>query len=426
MKGQIESARGGLRRARVKPAPWVLLCALSALLLGLTGCREWFDPPDTISLRQRHFRCRAVVVDLVTRQPVTVISGNPGPGVEPRIFFDGDWDGNGVEDEADVLVDWQRYLVHRLLPGSHFADRSWCVIPSEVSCERTRIALRGSERRRTAALPPGAPAACAGPPPPRLEISAPTGAIPADRYSFPDTAVGAASPPVTLTVTNRGGEPLRLSGVDFSIGADVPDFVKTADNCRPRPDELSAGRGRLMAPGEACTAEFAFRPQHRDGVPECGSATGESCRRLATVFATGFSEPDRRSFPPARLELSGRAPGGRLVVVEPAGGEVCFSASVPVIGWCTERRTIRVRNDGLGELAVSSAGILGGSGAGGFQQVAPTPALTPLAPGGTADFTVRFCNEGSSADGAFVINSSDPLRPTTVVTLVNPLRLRCP
>jgi hypothetical protein len=352
------------------------------------------------------------------------------PGAPAHDFFDNDWDGNGTRNSADALLDWKRYLAAHVLTSGDFAGRSWCVSPSDIIIYQDgTVSFNGTSGGPSPvppALPDGAPPECPAETGARLEVSAP-GFTPDGQLSFPDTAVGGASAPVTFTVTNPGTVPLRVNGVDFLGGADTPDFVKSADSCLPTSVEMASGRGHLLGVGGTCTFQMQFRPQHRDGVAECADAApDESCRRRATLFVNGEVDLSRNSLTPVNVGLSGRALGGHLVV-EPAG-EVCFSASVTVTGWCTEAHTIRLRNDGLGELTVTSAGIMGGSGAGGFQQLAPYPALPlRLAPGGPpAEFIVRFCNAGSGADSVFTINSSDSRRPTTTVTLVNPLRLRCP
>ncbi|HEX8283167.1 MAG TPA: choice-of-anchor D domain-containing protein [Pyrinomonadaceae bacterium] len=429
MSGQVLPSRGR-RAAGAGRTRWALLALLASLALAQAGC---LLTSETIYLRITHnnYVCRATLVDTATGEQRIVDSSmlaSTAPGAPARSFFDKDWDGNGRNEAADALLDWRRYLSAHVLTSTNFTGRSWCVRPSDISCERRgQISFNttaGGPDPRPPALPDGAPPECPSTVGARLEVGAP-GLTADDQLSFPDTAVGDASAPVTFTVTNPSTVPLRVNGVDFVGGADAPDFVKTADTCLPTPAEMTAGRGHLLGAGGGCTFQLQFRPQHRDGVAECAAASpDESCRRRASLFVTGEVNLDRTALAPVNVGLSGRAVGGRLVV-EPAG-EVCFAANVDSPG-CTEAHTIRVRNDGPGELTIYSAGITGGSGAGGFQQLAPYPAIPHrLGPGESADFIVRFCNEGSAADSAFTINSSDPRNPTVVVTLVNPLRLRCP
>ena len=426
LRSRSRRAAGGWRTR------WALLALLTSLTMGQLGCSLI---GETIYLRVffDNYVCRATLVDTAYGERRVVDSSmlaSTAPGAPDRSFIAKDWDGNGRREDADALLDWRRYLAAHVLTSRNFIGRSWCARPSDISCVRRgtvgfNTTAGSSVTAGPPALPAGAPAECPADAGGRLEVSAP-GLAPDGQFSFPDTAVGDVSAPVTFTVTNPSTVPLRVNGVALLPGAHVPDFVKSADTCQPTSMDIASMRGYFLGAGRSCTFQMQFRPQHRDGVPECADAApDESCRRSATLSVTGESNLERNALTPANVGLSGRALGGRLTV-EPSG-EVCFSASVPVTGWCTERRTIRLRNDGLGELTVSSAGIMGGSGAGGFQQLAPFPALPlRLAPGGTADFTVRFCNEGSAADSTFTINSSDHRSPTTTVTLVNPLGRRCP
>lgn len=406
---------------------WARLALLAALALAQAGC---LLTTEVIHRRRvyNNYVCRATLVDTDGGERRVVDSSmlaSTAPGAPARTFFDKDWDGNGTENEADVLLDWRRYLTASVLTSTNFTGRTWCVRPSDISCQRGgRFSFTGAE---PSALPEGAPMDCpVAPPDARLQVTAP-GLTADNQLSFPDTALGDTSAPVMFTVTNVSTVPLRVNAVDFLGVGDVPDFVKTDDLCLPTPAEMTAGRGHLLGVGGTCTFQLQFRPRHRDGVSVCAGGTpDESCRRRASLSVTGEVNLERSALTPVNVGVSGRAIGGRLVVAEPPGGEVCFTANVASPGSCTEWRTIRLRNDGPGELTVYSAGIVGGSGAGGFQQLAPAPTTLRLGPGETADFTVRFCNMGSDADGAFTINSSDPRNPTVRVTLANPLNRRCP
>ncbi|HEX8556754.1 MAG TPA: choice-of-anchor D domain-containing protein [Pyrinomonadaceae bacterium] len=430
MSGQVLPSRSG-KAAGAARARWAALPLLASLAAAQAGCLLTYE---TVRYRYvyNNYACRATLVDTGSGEQRIVDStmlASTAPGAPARSFFDKDWDGDGARAAADALLDWRRYLAAHVVNSTNFAGRTWCARPSDTSCERrgtvSFVGTSGGPDPTPPALPDGLPPECPSSAGSRLEVSAP-GLTADNRLSFPDTAVGDASAPVTFTVANAGPVPLRVNGVDFLGGADAPDFVKTADSCLPTPAEMAEGRGHLLGVGGTCAFQLQFRPRHRDGVPACSAASpDESCRRSATLFVTGEVDLERTALAPVNVGLSGRAIGGRLVV-EPAA-EVCFAASVPGVGNCTERQVIRVRNDGPGELTVYSAGVTGGSGAGGFQQLAPVPALPlRLAPGGSADFTVRFCNSGVDADGAFTVNSSDPASPTVVVTLVNPLRRRCP
>jgi Abnormal spindle-like microcephaly-assoc'd, ASPM-SPD-2-Hydin len=66
---------------------------------------------------------------------------------------------------------------------------------------------------------------------------------------FAPRAVGSTSPPQTLTITNTGDGPLKVSGARFT-GADPSDFELPADACL----------GAAIAPGAKCTLQVSFKP----------------------------------------------------------------------------------------------------------------------------------------------------------------------
>jgi hypothetical protein len=86
---------------------------------------------------------------------------------------------------------------------------------------------------------------------------------------------------------------------------------------------------------------------------------------------------------------------------------------------------LHIRNTSTGDLTLTSARLTRA----GNRFEAPMPFLMSftLPPGLPLDVSVRFCNVADDpTDGEFTINSSDVSHPTTVVTLVNPLRRTCP
>jgi len=124
---------------------------------------------------------------------------------------------------------------------------------------------------------------------------------------------------------------------------------------------------------------------------------------------------------PVSVGVSGRAIGGEIVT-EPT--EVCFPTA-PALGTCTPWQTLRIRNTSGGDLTLTSARL---TRTGNLFE-APMPFLMPftLPAGLPLDVNVRFCNVANDpTDGEFTVNSSSPVNPTTVVTLVNPLRRTCP
>ena len=368
------------------------------------------------------YKCKATLIDSTTGESRMVTSSmldRTAPGAPSRHFFDYDWDGDGTRSDADVRLDWRRYLVNAVITSPSFTGRSWCIRPSQTSCVRSSAVIYGTRPR----LPDGVLVDCEGPIEvlPQLEVTAP-GLAPDNQYSFPDTPISDASAPVTFTVSNRSTIPLRVNGVDFLGGTDAPDFAKSADACLPTAVELAQGRGHLLAPALSCTFQLQFQPQHRDGVAECGgSAPDESCRRHASLQVTGQTDTSARALAPVNLVTSGRAIGGGIVT-EP--GEICFSTA-PALGSCTATQTLRIRNTSTGDLTLTSARLTRA----GNRFDAPMPFLMPfpLPPGFPIDVPVRFCNVANDpTDGEFTINSSSPSNPTTVVRLINPLNRLCP
>ena len=366
--------------------------------------------------------CTATLVDTANGERRRVSSSmlsSLSPRPPARTLFDFDWNGDGMRNETDVRLDWRRYISQSILTTSTFTGRSWCIDPNQISCTRQGHAIfRGA---LPGALPSMTPADCSMPSGPQLEVTA-LGLTSDRQLSFPDTNIGRTSATVTFTVTNRSTVPLRVNSVDFTGGADRADFVKTADSCQPTAAEMTAGRGHLLAAGAACTFDLQFGPQHRDGVPECNAASpNESCRRRATLLVAGEVDSSRSALTPVSVGVSGRAIGGEIVT-EPT--EVCFPTA-PALGTCTPWQTLRIRNNSGGDLTLTSARL---TRAGNMFE-APMPFLMPfpLPAGLPLDVNVRFCNVANDpTDGEFTINSSSPVNPTTVVTLVNPLRRTCP
>ena len=66
---------------------------------------------------------------------------------------------------------------------------------------------------------------------------------------FASREVGTISAPQTLTITNTGGEVLRVSAADF-LGDHPDDYIKTADGCT----------GASVWPGAECTIKVRFAP----------------------------------------------------------------------------------------------------------------------------------------------------------------------
>jgi hypothetical protein len=367
------------------------------------------------------YKCRATLIDTVNGERRTVSSpmlSTDAPGAAERTFLSYDYNADGMRTVADALLDWRRYLRNNVVASSTFSGRTWCVRPSEVTCELSgRVVWRSSTP--PAALPAAELTNCFETTGPQLEVTAP-GLSTDNRFSFPATPVGTASAATVFTVTNRSSVPLRVNAVDFVAGADRADFVKSSDSCAPTAAEMTAGRGHLLASGGACTFQLQLRPQHRDGIPECmAGSVNDSCLRQATLYVTGEVDSTRNVATPVNVRVNGHAIGGGIST--PA--EVCF-ATAPALGTCTPYQNFRIENTSGGDLTLTSARLTRA----GNRFEATMPFLMPLtlSMGLGLDVPVRFCNVANDpTDGEFTINSSGPM-PTTVITLVNPLNRRCP
>jgi hypothetical protein len=401
---------------------WILTIFLCvAILLMLSGCVLTTEVIITVPVYPS-YSCRATLVNTSTGERRVLNSsmlGSITPRPPGRTFINFDWDDDNDNDESDVRLDWRRYLSQSILTSTGFAGRSWCVDPNEISCTRGadlvfRMGLPG-------ALPSDTPPDCTAAAGAHLEVTAP-GLTPDNQVSFPDTPVGETTAPVTFTVTNRSAVAVRVNAVAFSGGAGAVDFVKSADSCQPTSTEMTAGRGHLLAASGTCTFQLEFRPQHRDGVPECNAASpSDVCRRRGMLAVTGEVDLSRSALTTVSVGVSGRAIGGGIVT-EPT--EICFPTA-PALGTCTAYRNLRILNNSTGALTLTSARLTRA----GNRFEATMPFLMPITvpPGLLFDVPVRFCNVADDpTDGEFTINSSSPINPTTVVTLVNPLRRVCP
>jgi uncharacterized repeat protein (TIGR01451 family) len=110
----------------------------------------------------------------------------------------------------------------------------------------------------------------------------PAAGIAPGAVAFPQTVVGNATAPVTITVTSTGTAPLTISSAALS-GNQPSDFILSNDTCT----------GATLAPSQTCTLSVAFSP-----VEAC-SATG-----AAVTFT------DNAANSPQSVALSGQAVGG--------------------------------------------------------------------------------------------------------------------
>ena len=125
------------QRARAMPALWALLVLLLFLALTQANCVLTTEPIFTRRVWQNYI-CKVILVDTLTGERRLVNSSmldRTAPGAPARTLFNFDWNGDGLNNEADVLYDWRRYVAGTILSTSTFSGRSWCISPTETACD---------------------------------------------------------------------------------------------------------------------------------------------------------------------------------------------------------------------------------------------------------------------------------------------------
>ena len=180
---------------------------------------------------------------------------------------------------------------------------------------------------------------------------------------FGEQAVGDAGAPETLRVINRGTAPLQLGRLELS-GPEAGDFRRAGDGCS----------SRRLAPGERCTARFAFAP----------GETGE--RRAVVRIESDAGDPQT-----ATLEGHGvsRQP---LLRLDPAG----LDYGLVRVGRASPAQSVRIDNDGDGPLIVRALRMEDDTGDV-FELGTEDCTSGEVAAGGACNLEVRF---SPSAEGA--------------------------
>jgi hypothetical protein len=198
---------------------------------------------------------------------------------------------------------------------------------------------------------------------------------------FGSVNVGALSPPQLVKVTNDGSAILHIS--ELILGGEAPShFVILEDGCG----------GRSLGVKEGCSFQILFHPK----------SVGSKSAQVSIVSDDMNENPT-------------------VVVVDGVGVEPDVEVAPLFVDFGNLRvgdashKTILVRNEGLGELTITSIGSLSAP----YRLVKETcaPGLK-LPPGGSCSIIIRFePSEGGTFSRSFFVSSDDPDEPNIRVEL---------
>jgi hypothetical protein len=139
---------------------------------------------------------------------------------------------------------------------------------------------------------------------------------PAAPPAFPATPQGSISAPMTVRVTNLGGEPLSLAGLTFS-GTDPGDFIIASDGC------LGA-----IAGGASCPLTVDFTPQGQGVRTATLILASNDSNSPAVVSLSGSGMPPAQGPPGPQGTTGPTGPQGATGPQGPAGMIVCRRTTV--------------------------------------------------------------------------------------------------
>ncbi|HEY6185329.1 MAG TPA: choice-of-anchor D domain-containing protein, partial [Terriglobales bacterium] len=200
--------------------------------------------------------------------------------------------------------------------------------------------------------------------------TAPVVSLSTTNLSFGNQALGVASAPQNVTLTNTGNAPLSITGIAIA-GSNPGDFAQTND-C-----------GTSVAVGASCTLSVTFTP------------TG-SGSRSATLDIT-----DNAGGSPQHVSLTGTGVGP-MVTLSPTS----LSFGNQSVGTTSGAKTIQLKNTGNATLTVSSITIAG-TNATDFAQTNNCP--NSLAPGAQCNINVTFAPTNIGTRTAAMSVSDDAL-----------------
>jgi hypothetical protein len=192
--------------------------------------------------------------------------------------------------------------------------------------------------------------------------------------NFGKTAVGSASSPHAVTITNIGKTPLVVAGINLS-GTSAGEYKQTSD-CG------------TVQPGDTCTVNVVFSPLLPYG-------------SKAAVLAVSSNDPRKPVF---NIRLSGQAPPP---TISASPSTVHFG--VAKVGSTPAPKAVTIRNSGSSPLTVSKVDISGPS-ATEFNQ---TSDCGTVEPGGfcTVNATFSPALPFGSKSALLTVSSNDPKKP---------------
>ena len=193
----------------------------------------------------------------------------------------------------------------------------------------------------------------------------------ASSLTFPSQAVGTASAPTTLTLTNTGAGPLAIASVSLS-GPNAPDFT------------MSTTCGSSLAVGASCSVNVSFAP----------SAAGS--RSASLVFT------DTASTSPQTIALTGT--GTQVAGASLSPSNVSFSNQN--VGSSSAPLTVRLSNTGTGALSIFSIWL---SGANATDFAMTTTCGSSLGAGASCGVSLTFSPSAAGLRAAsLTVNDSAP------------------
>ncbi|HEV2500148.1 MAG TPA: SBBP repeat-containing protein [Terriglobia bacterium] len=194
---------------------------------------------------------------------------------------------------------------------------------------------------------------------------------------FGNQALGIASSPLTLTLTNVGSAPMSITG----FSASDPEFVATANTCN----------GSLAAGGAQCTVSVTFTPS--------------STASTTTAITANLAITDSAAGSPQQVALTGTG-------ATPGPG-ITFSPSpldfpgTPLVGASVGPQPVTLTNSGTAPLTITAVAISGS-----FTET--DNCVTTLQPGTSCTFQVTF--SPTVTTGAPSTSSSTSTSPSTTAS----------
>jgi hypothetical protein len=208
--------------------------------------------------------------------------------------------------------------------------------------------------------------------------AAPLATLSTSSLTFPTTAIGVTSSPLTATITNGGGAPLSISSIVLG-GTNPTDFAAT-NNC-----------GSTLAPGALCTLSVTF-------TPASGSTYG------ATITIT-----DSAAGSPQTLTLSGAGSGPQATL---SSSSITFPSTA--VGSTAAVMSVTLTNTGNATLNIAGI-VLGGTNSAQFTESSTCGAT--LTSGSQCSISATFTPASAVTYGATITLTDDARSSPQTITL---------